>query len=325
MSKNDKLANLKNIAGAISKHLNHEFQKAVAYVPNTDTIEKVTVHKWLPMSEAFQNATKLPGLPVGNITHVYGKPDAGKSTMIMEGIVNAQQNGILPILILTEHKFDFNRISEWMGGDPDAMLVLHAESLEEIYGYIEKILRDLEQGQIVIEAENGKDLAIPLEGQDCFIFVDSIGNTMADSELEYEVTEVDKSMGKAAKTIKTLTKRVNRLLSKVRSKCGILFVNQSYMSMPSYGPSVETPYGGDGIPYSCVLNIRLRRIADLKMTYKGEEAVIGAETKLEVKKNHITHLKPISKILVTAEGFMSGEKQIVEDYKKRIKEFHGKE
>jgi recombination protein RecA len=313
----DSLVNLKEVARKFSSYMNTQYKEAVSYTPTTDTIAKVSVSKWLKMSPAFQDATGLEGLPLGNISMIFGKPNTGKTTILMEAIANAQKQNILPILILTEHKFDFSRLSNFMGADPEAMLVFHADNIEQAYGYIEKILRDLSVGKIVVEAEDGSDQVIDMSNQDCFIMMDSIGNTMSSSELEYEVEEHDKSMGKAAKAIKSLTRRVNQLLAKVRQKVGILFLNQSYQSMPSYGPSVETPYGGDGIPYSSVLILRLRRISDLKMTMGGKDVIIGLESKVEVKKNHISHTMPISSVYVVASGIMTPSKDNLDAYKKK--------
>jgi recombination protein RecA len=310
------LENLKSMARTFKDYMNAQYQEAVAYTPDTATIAKVSVNKWLEMPDAFKEAIGLPGLPIGNITHVYGKPNTGKTTMLMQAIAQAQKQNILPILILTEHKFDFKRLSEFMGADPEAMLVFHADNIEQAYSYMEKVLRDLAAGKIVLDI-NDKDVEIDMTSQDCFIFVDSIGGMMSESELEYEVEEHDKSMGKSAKALKTLTKRINQLLSKVRQRCGILLLNQSYQSMPSYGPSVETPYGGDGVIYSSVLNLRLKRIGDLKMTIKGKDTVIGLETKIEVKKNHITHTMSISSVFTVASGFIPSTKEALEVYKKK--------
>jgi len=316
------LDSLKKIAKQFSNHMNAQYKESVSYVPDTATIAKVTVSKWLNMPKAFVDAIGLQGLPIGNITHVYGKPDTGKTTLLMQGIAAAQKQGILPILILTEHKFDFTRLYKFMGVDPDAMLVFHADNIEQGYSYMEKILRDLAIGKIILEKEDETtgeivEEEIDMTKLDCFIFFDSVGNTLSESELEYEVGDWDKSMGKAAKALKSLTKRVNHLLSKVRQKCGILLLNQSYQSMPSYGPSVETPYGGDGIPFSCALNLRFRRIGDLKMTIKGQETVIGRETKIEVKKNHISHLMPIGVVYTVGSGFIEPTKEALEEYKKK--------
>lgn len=296
---------LKALAQQISDKFNAEYRENVSYVAKTDTIAKVSVTNWLEMPKDIQEAIGLPGLPIGNITCVYGKPNAGKTTFLMQGIVAAQQQNILPILILTEHKFDFSRISKFMGGDPEAMVVIHAESLEKGYSFLEKTLRDVKDGLY-------KD-------QKVFVFWDSIGNTMSDSELEYEIEDHGKSMGKGAKAIKTLTRRVNQLLGRVRQQVGILFLNQSYMSMPSYGPSVEVPFGGDGIPYSSALIIRLKRVKDLKMTLDKKETIVGLETKVEVKKNHITHNQAISTVYTVASGMIAPTKEALEDFKKQLK------
>ena len=309
---------LKTIAKQMSRYMNQQYRDAISYTPNTEEIAKVTVNKWLEMPEAFSDAVELPGLPFGNITCIYGKPDTGKTTCLQDAIASCQRQGILPILILTEHKFDFNRLSKWMDADPEAMLVLHADNLEQGYSYLEKLLKDIKAGTLVVEDENDpeNDLEIDVKDQDIFIFWDSIGNTLSETELEYEVEEWDKSMGKHAKAIKTLTKRVNLLLSRVRKHVGICLLNQSYQSMPKVGPSVETPYGGDGVPYSSVLVLRFRRIRDLKMDIKKKTNIIGLETKIQVMKNHITHKKTISTVYTTAKGMIPATDSALKEYKK---------
>lgn len=310
---------LKQIAHSFKKYFNNQYKEAVSYVPDTDTIASVTVSKWLDLPEAIKDVTELPGLPFGNITCIYGKPDTGKTTFVQTAIAACQKQGVLPILILTEHKFDFTRLSKFMGADPEAMLVFHPNNLEQGYAYVEKILKDVKTGHMVIEDDKGNDVKLDLKNQNVFIFWDSIGNTLSETELEYEVEEWDKSMGKSAKAIKTLTKRVNQLLSKVRSQVGVCLLNQSYQSMPQMGPSIETPYGGEGVPYSSALVLRFRRVGDLKMTIKGKDVIIGLETKIEVKKNHITHKRPIGHVLTTAVGFLENTDEAFNDYKKKIK------
>ena len=309
---------LRAVAVKFRSHLNAQYQENVAYVPDAAALALVSVSKWIKMPKAFTDVVHLPGLPIGNITHVYGKPNAGKTTLLMEGICAAQRQNILPILILTEHKFDFSRISNLMGGDDQAIVVLHADTIEQAYGFMEKILKDLALGKLEIEQPDGSTLVLDMTNQDCFIFFDSIGNTMSASEMAYDVDDWDKSMGKAAKAIKSLTKRINHLLSKVRQRCGILLLNQSYQSIPSYGLSVETPFGGDGAPYSCALNIRLRRKGDVKVTVKGQDLIIGLETTVEVKKNHTSNIMATGSFYTIGSGIISTEdKAALEEYKKK--------
>lgn len=315
------LSKLRETAKAFKAHMNHEYKEAKAYIADKETVPRVTVSSWIPMGEAFQNAVKVPGLPIGNITHVYGKPDTGKTTLLMEAIKGCQSIGVLPILILTEHKFDFSRLEEWFGVDLEAMVVVHADTIDEAYSIKLKMLKSLKEGKLVVPNPDPdkEDIVIDIGDQPCYMLLDSVGNSFSESEMQYEVEEIDKAMGKAAKTIKALTKRVNYYLGKVRQRCGVLILNQSYQSMPSYGPSVETPYGGDGIPYSCVLNIRLRRKGDIIMTVDKTDTVIGLETIIQVMKNHITHLKPISSVYTTAGGMIPVTKEALDAYKKSVR------
>lgn len=315
------LSKLRDTAKAFKAHMNHEYKEAKAYIADKETVPSVSVSAWIPMGEAFQEAVRVPGLPVGNITHVYGKPDTGKTTLLMEAIKGCQSIGVLPILILTEHKFDFSRLEEWFDVDLEAMVVIHADTIDEAYSIQLKMLKSLKDGKLVIPNPDPdkSDITIDIGDQTCYFLLDSVGNSFSESEMQYEVEEIDKAMGKAAKTIKALTKRVNYYLGKVRQRAGVLILNQSYQSMPSYGPSVETPYGGDGIPYSCVLNIRLRRKGDLKMTIDKVELVIGLETIIQVMKNHITHLKPISSVYTVASGMIPPTTTALDKYKKSVK------
>src|SRR5574343_1053026 len=45
---------------------------------------------WIDMSQAFKDTLKLPGIPIGAITAVFGLPDTGKSTVAVEAAAFAQ-------------------------------------------------------------------------------------------------------------------------------------------------------------------------------------------------------------------------------------------
>ena len=69
---------------------------------------KFKEQKWIPFSPALQEALSIPGIPMGHNSMVRGKSNTGKSTMTIEVAVNAQKMGILPVLIITEMKHDWN-------------------------------------------------------------------------------------------------------------------------------------------------------------------------------------------------------------------------
>ena len=55
--------------------------------------------EWLKLAPAIQEVTGLPGIPKGYATLARGFSNTGKSTLLSEAVVEAQKNGILPIII----------------------------------------------------------------------------------------------------------------------------------------------------------------------------------------------------------------------------------
>ena len=57
---------------------------------------KFKEQKFIPLSQAFQDITSLPGIPTGHITLLRGHSDTGKTTALLEAAVNemAQLPGI---------------------------------------------------------------------------------------------------------------------------------------------------------------------------------------------------------------------------------------
>ena len=68
---------------------------------------KFKEQQWIPFSEALQRTLSIPGIPMGHISMVRGKSNTGKSTTAIETIVSAQKSGILPVIIITEMKHDW--------------------------------------------------------------------------------------------------------------------------------------------------------------------------------------------------------------------------
>lgn len=63
--------------------------------------------EFITLPEAFVEATKLPGIPKGELSIVYGWSNTGKSTLINCVIASCQKSGILPVIFDTESHFDF--------------------------------------------------------------------------------------------------------------------------------------------------------------------------------------------------------------------------
>ena len=63
--------------------------------------------EWIPLSEAFHDALKVPGIPIGYFTSFRGFSNTGKSTAIYEGVAGCQKIGILPIIYETEGNWNW--------------------------------------------------------------------------------------------------------------------------------------------------------------------------------------------------------------------------
>ena len=60
---------------------------------------KFKEQEWIPLSDAYQEITSVPGIPMGHICLLRGHSDTGKTTALLEAAVEAQKRKILPVFI----------------------------------------------------------------------------------------------------------------------------------------------------------------------------------------------------------------------------------
>lgn len=99
--------------------------------------------EFIPMPDAYVEALKIPGIPMGVTTLISGRSNTGKSALKNALIASAQRMGILPVIYETENNFSFE-YARAMG-----MMA------EPIYGDVEVEDVDPETGEIVgVHTEN---------------------------------------------------------------------------------------------------------------------------------------------------------------------------
>ena len=81
--------------------------------------------RWIKCN--IQESTGLPGIPMGYTTLARGFTNTGKSTILAEALVNAQKDGIFPIIIDTENNMGRNRLKR-MGFDWDNDFYLYIDN-----------------------------------------------------------------------------------------------------------------------------------------------------------------------------------------------------
>ena len=98
----------KSLSEAVSKEIKSKFDlKNFKTKKGLDQNVKFKEQQWIPLSDAFQSVTSIPGIPMGHIVLLRGHSDTGKTTALIETAVSAQKNGILPVFIITEMKWNW--------------------------------------------------------------------------------------------------------------------------------------------------------------------------------------------------------------------------
>ena len=282
--------------------------------------------EWLIMPSAFQEAVKLPGIPMGRTTMVRGWSDTGKSTLKNLAIAAAMRQGVLPVIFETEGNFDFQYAQD-CGMD-----------IEPIYGEIE----DEETGEVregIVDWEGNYVLFTPtkmcdfcgkmdystgkeVSKQRRVAVIEDIGyiiNTFLDKqdngELPMPLLFIWDSVGSIqswksytskvgnnmfdAGAINTVFKPIFARIS-TSKEVGSPYTNTMFVvnkiwqdNANSVGGAVAIKNsGGEAFQYGVRLQIHVGGVAKagtkkLKATLKGEEYQYGTVTKISVYKNQL--------------------------------------
>lgn len=140
---------IKKGAGIVKKAGISAFKekKGMVYTPSDDNTVNIVSNadkpmEWLTMPEAFQDATKLPGIPIGYVTSIIGHSNTGKTTLLNHAMVSAQRQGLIPVYFDTENAFSFEYAVK-MGLDATP-----------IYGDVQVEDIDPETGEVSYHIEN---------------------------------------------------------------------------------------------------------------------------------------------------------------------------
>ena len=266
--------------------------------------------KFVVLDECLHAVLGVPGIPLGHITQVFGPSDSGKTSLMFHAAAKAQAQGILPVIIVTEGKVDWDRAAA-MGLDKDNAIINEScEFLEDVFKFIDKITADVVTGELPF---------------DVMVFFDSVGNTLSRDEVEIKddgTWEKKSTMMKAAKIIseamRTISKKINdtRKISSPKA-VGLLVINQAYTQPPQFPgaqPSL-VPYGGQAIWYRSSIVIRTKKAKKLTATKDGMDLGFGIISKISVDKNHISNTTNAGEFVVTADAIIPNEKGAIQDYK----------
>lgn len=213
-------------------------------------------------------ALGIGGLPKGRIIEIYGPESAGKSTLALSVIAEAQKNGGTCAYIDAENSID-PVYAENMGVDIDNLLLSQPDSGEQGLDIAETLIKSGIVDLIVIDSVAALVPQAELDGE------------MGASSVGLQARLMSKAMRKLAGAMnKTGTTVI--FINQLREKVGILFGNP------------ETTPGGKALKFYASVRLDVRKGEAIK---DGSNQ-IGNKVKIKVVKNKVA---PPFK---TGEGFM---------------------
>lgn len=202
-------------------------------------------------------ALGIGGLPVGRIIEMHGLQSTGKTSLCLGIIAHLQQQGITCAFADAEYALNAEHARK-IGVNTDDLLIIRADTGEEFFEAIEKIIR----------ADAAK-----------FIVLDSVSALVSKAEMEAEVNKP--TMGGQARLMANGLRRLVGPLSK--NKVTLVFLNQLRANVMGgqYDPYVVT--GGMALRFYSTIILDLKRGDAFK---KGDK-IVGYEIKIKVKKNKV--------------------------------------
>lgn len=202
-------------------------------------------------------ALGIGGVPRGRVVEIYGPEMAGKSTLGLHIIAEAQKQGGVGAFIDAEHALDPD-YAERIGVNTDELLISQPDSGEQALQIIETLVRSGEVDVIVI---------------------DSVAALVPQAEIEGEMGEF--KIGLQARLMSQALRKLAGIISK--TKTIVVFLNQTRMKIGVRFGNPETTPGGLALKFYASVRMNLRRIAQIK---HGDN-IIGSRIKAKIVKNKV--------------------------------------
>ena len=213
------------------------------------------------------------GYPYGRIIEIFGPESSGKSTIVLEAMVQAQKENPDKMVALIDSEFAYDPVyAENLGLDtsPERFVLSQPEHGEQAFDVIEEFLKTKEF---------------------CFIAVDSVASLVPRAELEGEMGEA-----KVGLQARLMSQGMRKLVGLVSQSDTILyFTNQLRENIGVLYGNPEVTTGGNALKFYASQRLDIRRSQTLK---EGEMAYANS-VRITVKKNKVA--PPFTKCETTIE------------------------
>jgi recombination protein RecA len=208
-------------------------------------------------SIALDLALGVGGLPRGRIIEIFGAESAGKTTLAMSAVAEAQAGGGQAAFIDVEHAMDPS-YARLIGVDVDKLLISQPDSAEQALEITEYLIRS---GALDI------------------IVLDSVAALVPQAELEGDMGEMQ--IGLQARIMSKALRKLTGVIHKTDTVC--IFINQLREKVGVVFGSPEVTPGGRALKFYSSVRIDLRRVEAVKV---GQD-IIGNRIRARVVKNKV--------------------------------------
>ena len=217
-------------------------------------------------------ALGVGGIPKGRIVEIFGPEAAGKTTVCLSIIAEAQKTGGVAAFIDAEHAMD-PAWARTIGVNLEDLLVSQPDTGEQALEIAEALIRS-----------GGVDLVV----------IDSVAALVPRSEIEGEMG--DAQMGLQARLMSQALRKLTGVVSK--SKTTIVFTNQIRLKIGIMFGNPETTPGGLALKFYCSIRMDVRKIE----TLKKNNMVYGARIRVKIVKNKVAAPFKEAEVVITAQG-----------------------
>jgi len=200
-------------------------------------------------------ALGVGGLPRGRIVEIFGAESAGKTTLALSIVTQAQKLGGTAAYIDVEHAID-PAYSKNIGIDLEKLLISQPDSAEQALEITEYLVRS---GTI--------DLVV----------IDSVAALVPRAEVEGEMGELQ--IGLQARLMSQALRKLAGTIRK--TNCTTIFINQLREKVGVVFGNPETTPGGRALKFYSSVRIDLRRVEPIK---SGTD-IVGSRVRARIVKN----------------------------------------
>jgi recombination protein RecA len=234
----------------------HQFGKGA--IMRLGDEERVPTEVFDTGSLGLNKALGIGGYPRGRVVEIYGPESAGKTTVALHAVAEAQKAGGIAVFIDAEHALD-PEYAQNLGVDTDALLVSQPDTGEQALEIADMMIRSGDVAIVVIDSVAALVPRAEIEGE------------MGDSHVGLQARLMSQALRKLTGTLNS-TKTTAIFINQLREKVGVLF------------GSPETTTGGKALKFYASVRLDVRRIE----TLKDGTVAYGNRTRVKVVKNKMS-------------------------------------